>query len=521
MSEAVENRIGAALRAVTEDAPAGRSVRYDPEYEILKAEADKIGGFAAAGVDWTKIAALSGEILEKKSKDLLVMSYFCLALFQTGGYPALAEALGGMHDLLETYWDRLFPEANRLRARVSAIEWLVERCTAAVRQREATAGEADAVGACLEALDALDACLREKLLNEAPSVGDLRGALNERSAGAEPAASAPSPTAPTTAAAVAPVARDLATAEARDEALKDAMGSLKSLAGAIRRGDPRDPLAYRLARVAAWSRVRGAPADTDGRTSVPALGASAETLNRYAGLAARGEWTALLEQAEGQFLQSVLWLDVHRFSVLALRGLGRDYEKAEAAIVHELAEYVGSFPRMLELAFADGTPFASAETRTWIAETTAISGSGTPQAVGGIPPSAGSAEDDTAARAAELARSGKIGEAVALLSGGAERPASARDRFLRRIALARILADAREIRAAVAQMERVEEDLGRFGVEDWEPGLAVEALSVHLRLARALARSEGKSSADVARKAEELYARLARLDARAALAMKA
>jgi hypothetical protein len=48
----------------------------------------------------------------------------------------------------------------------------------------------------------------------------------------------------------------------------------------------------------------------------------------------------------------------------------------------------------------------------------------------------------------------------------------------------------------------------------------VEALSVQLRMQRALARAEGKGAADIARKAEDLYARLARLDARAALAMK-
>ena len=45
----------------------------------FKAEADKIGSVAGAGVDWRKIATLAAEILEGKSKDLLVMSYFGLA----------------------------------------------------------------------------------------------------------------------------------------------------------------------------------------------------------------------------------------------------------------------------------------------------------------------------------------------------------------------------------------------------------------------------------------------------------
>jgi type VI secretion system protein VasJ len=244
-------------------------------------------------------------------------------------------------------------------------------------------------------------------------------------------------------------------------------------------------------------------------------------MERLSGLAARGEWSALLEQAESQFLESVLWLDLHRFSAQALKGMGHEYERAERVVVHEVGVHVRAFPRMLELTFSNETPFASDETREWI-ERDVMGGntSAEPAARSFGAGGGGKAHDEAIGHATELARAGKVGDAVALLVESGDRPASARDRFQRRIALARILADAREIRAALAQMERVEADLERFGVEEWEPGLAVEALSLHLRLQRALAKSEGKGATEVARKAEELYARLAGLDARAALAMK-
>ena len=523
MTEVATIRIEAVLQPIPGESPAGRPARYDPDYEALKSEAEKIGGLASANVDWPKIGGLSAEILEKKSKDLLVMSYFCLALLQTAGYAGLAAGLGAMRKMLDTYWDRLFPEAIRMRARVSAIEWLVERCAVAVKKKAASAAEKEALGACLEAIEALDLWLRDKLLNEAPSFGDFRAALNERISAAAPAATAPSQPAAQPATASAPsVSHDLTNATAREEAFKDSMANLKSLASAIRHADAKDPVAYRLARVSAWSRVRALPPDTGGKTSVPPLGASAETAERLTGLAGRGEWAVLLDQAESQFGQSVLWLDVHRFSAQALRALGQEYERAERVVIHEVGLFLRAFPGMLDLAFASGMPFASAETRAWLEQEMKAAGETPAAAHAAVQPAAGGAGvDEAVARAIALARGGKLGDAVTLLAGGEERPASARDRFLRRLALARILADAREVRAALAQMEGIEGDLAKYGLEEWDPGLAAEALSVHLRLQRSHAKSEGKGAVEVVRKGEELYARLARLDARAALAMKA
>jgi type VI secretion system protein VasJ len=530
LSDSLGSRIESILNAIPGGHPAGRSARYDPEYETLKAETDKIGSVAAASVDWGKVGTIAGELLQNKSKDLLVMSYFSLAQFETGGYAGLAASLGGMRKLIERYWDGLFPEASRLRARVAAIEWLIERCAAAVQRKAPAPDEAAALATCVEETEALDSCLREKLLNDAPSLGDIRGALNERisaTAGAElepatsPDVSRAAVGAPAPMAAFPVAARDLSSSDARDDALKETLATLKSLAVAIRHADPRDPLGYRLVRVAAWGRVRGTPSETDGRTSVPALGASPETLERLATIAGRGEWSVLVEQAESQFLESVLWLDVHRFSAQALKGMGREFERAERVVVHELGLHIRSFPKMLELTFSNGMPFASEETREWIGQVV-LSGSGPsePAMRSAAAGDGGKGQDEAIVRAVELARSGKVGEAVGVLADGLDRPASARDRFQRRMALARILAEARELRAALAQMERVEADLARFGIEEWEPGLAVEAISVHLRLQRALAKSEGKGAVEVARKAEELYARLAGLDARAALALK-
>lgn len=92
-------------------APSGSDVRYDSDYEALKTEADKIGALTGGDVDWERIIQLSTGILTQKSKDLLVGTYLCFALFKSQGYPGLAAGLDGLRRLIEAHWEGLFPVA--------------------------------------------------------------------------------------------------------------------------------------------------------------------------------------------------------------------------------------------------------------------------------------------------------------------------------------------------------------------------------------------------------------------------
>ena len=58
---------------VNADQPAGSDVRYDPEFEELQAEIDKLSNPSATdGTDWNKVTKLASEILATKAKDILV-----------------------------------------------------------------------------------------------------------------------------------------------------------------------------------------------------------------------------------------------------------------------------------------------------------------------------------------------------------------------------------------------------------------------------------------------------------------
>jgi type VI secretion system protein VasJ len=85
--------------------PTGADVRYDPFFEQLQAEVDKLSTpSAASAVDWGKIVNLAAEILAQKSKDLLAASYLAVALIYTRKFEGLALGLQFYRDLLEKFW---------------------------------------------------------------------------------------------------------------------------------------------------------------------------------------------------------------------------------------------------------------------------------------------------------------------------------------------------------------------------------------------------------------------------------
>ncbi len=545
MSEVTDALVDVFSAPVSAAAPAGTSVRYDPEFDALKAEIDKLSSPSSAGdVDWRRVVETASSITKSKSKDLLVASYLCVGLFQRDGYAALAPALGGLHAMVEAFWPALFPELGRMRARVGAAEWLVERLTAQLRYRAPAASDGQAIADALDRLERVDAALTERFAGEGPSFGDLRAALRER-AGEVPApepepppapapeaaparaadAPAPAPAAPAPERAALPqtpaLPADLSTAEARDDAIKAQLAALKTLATALRKANPSDPLAYQLARVAGWGRLRMLPPHTEGVTRVPAGAVDTEFSERLASLAAAGDWPALLEQAERQFATTILWLDLQFFVHRALTGLGADYQRARHAVEAQLGALLRAFPGLLDLQFDSGFPFASPETRDWAHELFFKA----PAGGGGAPaPPATDADEafaDAESRAREALRAGRTPDAIAILDEATRTAASSRQRFMRRLALARLLAEIRETRVAVAWLEVLDQEVRAFRLEEWEPALASEALTLMCQCQRAMLRADWKNVPDAQKRADELYARLAQVAPAAALGLKA
>ena len=534
MDETATNHRFASLgaAAISPDHPCGSSARYESEFEQLEAELAKQESLTPTAVDWKRVVELSALILQTKSKDLLVAAYLCRGLIEAERYQGLAAGLNIIRDLLIQYWDGLFPEVKRLRARGTAVAWLAEKAGRFVRDAVPKRGDKAAVAQAVALLKEIDACLDERMGQDAPSLRDLSRPLKdhlqsleaaEQQQAAQAAAPAPAPAAPS----VAPAPRPAAAAPAAEIAeitsdgdAKKALRQLQDMARKVTRywlgKDVTDARAYRLGRLITWILVDSLPAQTDGLTQIPAP--APERARAFESQRQGGQFDALLPELETALTKAPYWLDGQKFAADVLQTMGEKGAAAHKTVLRELRHFLAAFPQLLDLQFVNGTPFADEATRTWL-ETevlTGDSGGGT----GASRRSRGDAPWESALTEARAsATAGNLDAAVKLLSQGWSTTSSAREQFMWRFSLAQLLMQTGHAHVAASLLEELAARAEEFKLRDWEPELAAR---VYKLLLSAYEKSAGKSrnAQDSAAKIANTFSRLSSIDPALALSVK-
>ncbi|MGC3998205.1 MAG: type VI secretion system protein TssA [Anaeromyxobacter sp.] len=513
------------LAEIPGGAPGGVAAKLEPAYERVAQEVAKLDAPTGGQVDWKAVAAGTDELLRTRTKDFTLAAYLARALLAAEGIGGLGVGLQVFAGVCDRYWETGFPELKRLRGRANSAQWLVERACAAL-------GEGGPGGTDLETLRAVDEAarrfaevLRTRMADAAPAVGPLLETLQRAIITAEAAAPPPQPepgpaqpapaTAPAPAAAPpqadGPVAsppptQGFASAEDAVEYLRGVGAGLVTAAAALRASVPADPLGYRLLRTGLWLHLGRPPPAPGGKLGVPP---PPENLVNALGLMVQHQrWAALLEEAEAALQQHRYWLDLHRLSAQALLGLGPSHAAAADAVVVELRSFLARMPGLATFTFANGTPVADAQTRSWLDEVV------NPAAKGGGSAGAGPAEEalpeDRVAEARALLGAGRVGEGLAALGALVSAQPSGRARFRARLLLARAAAAAGLSGVARGTYESLAAEADQHQLDAWEPALVAECLKGLITAARAAA--PGAAGPDLNRQ----YQRLCRLDPAAA-----
>lgn len=504
--------------------PSGADVRGEPEFDLLQDEIAKLSSPSGSPLDWNQVASLATTLLAEKGKDLLVASYLAGALLQTRGLPGLADGLGVLRDLLEQYWDTLYPPLQRLRGRRNALQWLTERVAGQAEEADWSAlppQEPELVDALRAHLEAIDAVLRDKD-EDAPSLRPLLNLvdglpLQERPQAALPAAldeeAAPGASAerPSVASPAAPppvAARPLAapaTAQAApsssaevDSALEHACARLGEISAWWLDADLASPLAFRLGRVAAWSALEALPPADGGSTRIPPP--ISQVVDALQQLVANQADEDLVRFAEGQLPAFPFWLDLNRIAAQALQRLGERFGAAQREVCGETARLLARLPGLEALGFAGGMPFADDETRAWLATLAAPAAEGSAAPASGIDPVAGAMRN---ARA--LAAQGEVAAAAAGLQRLLTQTQAPAQKLLLRIRLCELLLSERPGANLRPFAEAVVAEIDRHDLARWDPPLALEGLRAAYRI---YAEDEEKRAL-----ADALLARIVELDA--------
>ncbi len=481
------------------DQPTGSDVRYEPEYEQLQAEIDKLSlPSASAGIDWRKVSDLAASILAHKSKDLLVASYLAVGQVHIRKLEGLADGLTLMHDLIDQYWDGLFPPKKRMRGRLGALEWWIEKTESALKgvTTDPIAPEKlESINTTLAQIDTLT----KQHLPEPLLLRPIHRALEtipllsegKPQPEAAPAAERPQPSPPpepqkvtekeAPKAAPAPTEPEtLATEEDAQKVINSGLQTLRQAAAVLLEKDPTNDVAYRCRRIAAWSLVSALPPESNGHTQIPPP--PPQVRQELTDLKGNGNWRALITSAEQRLSQFLFWFDVHRYVSEALVNLGNDYQSAHEAVCQETACFLYRLPGLVDLTFSDGTPFADSETRRWLKRIASVSATASTDTAQIPEPGKGEGEKegmaDTIEKARTLARKNKLLDAVQLLQAELKNCFSQKEALMWRLALCRMLIGSKRTDMALPHLDLILKDIEAYRLEHWDPRLALEGLKV-------------------------------------------
>ncbi|WP_031482696.1 type VI secretion system protein TssA [Maridesulfovibrio frigidus] len=473
--------------------PAGDDARYEPEYDELQQQVDKLTSVTADGViDWKQVVKLCSAILSSKSKDIKVASYLGVALLNLKGVEGLSVSAQILLDMVTEYWDNMYPAKKRMRGRFNAISWWSDNAEKFLTTYEGGDIPQDTVDLLAQRITGLDEALAEKA-DDAPILRSLADYANRlpveatedpeseqpQDSGAEQSESeskqqvkAQSVSAATTTQSARSdgiSAGSINSPEECQRQLSAGLDLLSAVADYQLANDVANVAGYRLRRMAAWLPVVALPPAEKGLTMIPSPDSSVK--DSIISLLNSRDYIGAAQAAESRVGQFLFWLDLSHLTVLALEGLGEDYSNSKLAVELEVSVLVKRLAGIESMTFSDGTPFADTKTKSWLKSLNREKDAG----FGGTAEK-GAAAEKIFAEAAKLVKSKKIFDAVSIIQDSLNSSPSGHERFLLRLGLIRLLTDVDQSGLAHAHADEVIEHIKKFRLDKWDPELALRGL---------------------------------------------
>lgn len=134
--------IESLLRPIEPGEPSGRDLRYQGTYDEIRDVRRDEGGLPqgvweteAKRADWARVSELCTDAIKNSSKDLQIAAWLLEAWLNLYGFSGVASGFELLSNLLERYWDTVYPRAEDgdLEYRASPFSWINERLTAQIK----------------------------------------------------------------------------------------------------------------------------------------------------------------------------------------------------------------------------------------------------------------------------------------------------------------------------------------------------------------------------------------------------
>ena len=448
--------VNLAKTAISEQNPAGEDVKYDEEYEAIDAQIAKLISVTATDEpDWHKVINLSKNILQNKSKHLLVGVYLTYALFKTDGIEGFANGIKVLSILLEDYWEIMYPPLRRIKGRKSAIQWLIDKSVKELESRDDIEVAQESKDDFLSDLKKIDDFLNEHV-EDSPLFYNLTNMLNSKLLCKEDIQKEQiSKTSQSQEQSVQ--SNDLNLGENLDENFLKISTILSSVVAKMIETKDYRPELFTINRAIILSSINELPSAQNNETMInPPDSQEIEIINK---LFSDKKYEDLLWACESRIESYLFWFDLHYFVCESLKNLG--FEQSATAILDQMILFTKKLPNIENFTFSDSTPFANRATKKWLK----------------------SKENQGASSDSEKQDEEKLDcsiKSIDILSQRMKEADSVKQEVLYNIKICGCLLDNKDETLISTFAQRLIDTIDRHDIIIWEPKLALKAYSVSL-----------------------------------------
>jgi len=490
---------------ISQKKPTGENINSDSIFNELQNEIAKLSKPSGGGPDWNKVQQMSIEILEKKSKHIVAASYLAVSLVRKDQFKGLLPGLILYKNLIETFWDNLYPPIKKEKQRKNAIDWWVDHMAQTLKSYPPpqSLDNKSEMTDCLAQIQ--EFFNSDKFQKGAPSlqkikdvIADIPDASDEQttSTQSQPEENRTIPEETTEPVKTPkpenvpqkPVSENKAQSPGSYVPPKpnqintndDFQKTIRSLTTSVRNiiqfknDNITNPYIYWLSRFATWVGICELPGNF--------IPAPQETIiNELNVLNEQKNWLKLLEFSESKVPNYPFWLDLNYYSALALSHMDDRYQDAHDIVCNETAFFVKRLYGIEKLCFQNQMPFASDLTKDWLNQITQVD---VLKETENIPPvvTASADMDDSLQSTVEAARkkaeNNQLEEAIQQLQQASRQSVSKKDIMLFRMVIAELLLHSSDPLLAEPHLEQILLDIDTYRLEEWDIDLTLKALNL-------------------------------------------
>lgn len=467
------------IEPVPGDQPTGNDVRYENEFDQLQMEIDKLASPTdRESFSWARVVDLGSHILKEKSKDILVASYLCVGLIHLHKGDGLDLASKIYDDLIETFWDNLFPLKKRMQGRIAAIEWWIEKTESALDNGFSLTSEPDVLEKIIERFNRIEAFLKnnpEFKLSVNSIANKIKIAATQALGKENQTKKNKTEQADRLNGITDTIDIKIRNAEDARKSLTPLFQKIRQASKLVREDKTHNPQSYRWLRFALWETIKNIPFANDGLTKLSPP--SRQMIDCLENLKNEEEWEELLSGAESALNNppNIFLLDLNWYSAEALNKLGRKYKAAHEIVCHETFVFTNRLTGVEDLAFSDGTPFASKDTKEWLRQLKSPDSQETENDLVMLLSDENSSVATAINEAKNLLKC-NIFDAVNYLQDKINNSFSKKQALLLRLGLVKLLISSKNEKIAIPHLDLILNDILKFSLDVWEPELALNGL---------------------------------------------